>query len=173
MPLSGPGVRRAAVAAALLTGFCAYAAWKLLGRDGRSAPGQGPPPIPGSFSAVAREGSNKGALAALRSALESFSEERRGGYPPELDELSPRYLRKFPSLRAPGHPESREVTAYDGEVCSAGEEGAAETGRSLDGAKLMDSGKWGYVRDARASCRGSVFIDCTHKDSKGKSWHGY
>ncbi len=39
--------------------------------------------------------------------------------------------------------------------------------------KIGDSGGWGYASDPKSSCHGTVFVDCTHKDTKGKAWYSY
>ncbi|MFH2201595.1 MAG: hypothetical protein ABIJ96_00625 [Elusimicrobiota bacterium] len=36
-----------------------------------------------------------------------------------------------------------------------------------------DSGRWGYVSNPTDANFGTVFVDCTHTDSRGDLWHTY
>ena len=36
--------------------------------------------------------------------------------------------------------------------------------------KFRDTGAWAYVNDPAAAQFGLVYIDCTHKDEKGRFW---
>jgi len=37
----------------------------------------------------------------------------------------------------------------------------------------LDTGGWAYVNDPKSRAFGTVFIDCTHKDGKGRSWSDF
>lgn len=36
-----------------------------------------------------------------------------------------------------------------------------------------DTGAWAYVLESRAANQAHVYIDCTHKDSRGRAWDSY
>jgi uncharacterized RDD family membrane protein YckC/type II secretory pathway pseudopilin PulG len=126
------------------------------------------PRLPG-LKGLADEGMAKAHLGMVRSALASYNADTKGSYPPDLNSLVPKYI---PQISAPGvaaHPGAAGVEVYGAEVCT----GSTETARSLDPAKLRDTGKWGYVVAPGAPCAGAVFVDCTHTDSKGGPWYAY
>ena len=82
----------------------------------------------------------------------------------ELKEGS--YLQKIPKLQTPPHhPNTTQERMYGREACPAESDDFPS--------KLNDSGRWGYVNDKDAPCWGHVFVDCTHKDSKGVPWYDY
>lgn len=104
------------------------------------------------------EGATKGGLGTLRSALSIYYGEAGGQYPASLEALIPNPLEEMPKAELPEHKETDVWTAYGAEACADG---------------FKDTGGWGYVADAAAPCRGHVFVDCTHTDSKGSSWTAY
>lgn len=104
------------------------------------------------------EGKTKGGLGSLRSALSIYYGDMDGQYPGSLEALIPKHLETMPKAELPEHKETDVWTAYGAEACAAG---------------FKDTGGWGYVADAAAPCRGRVFVDCTHTDSKGSTWTGY
>lgn len=122
----------------------------------------------GELALKAQEGSAKANLGALRSALAIHYGDTEGQYPKDLSELVPKTLREMPELKLADHPPTGEVTAYGNEACVAG-----GSGGQIEGSRLQDSGKWGYVNDPNSPCWGSLFVDCTHADSSGKSWFSY
>jgi uncharacterized RDD family membrane protein YckC len=126
------------------------------------------PQVP-NLKGLADEGSVKGRLGMLRSATAIYYGDAEGRYPADLNALVPKYM---PELAPPGlstHPGVAGVEVYGAEVCS----GSKEPGQDLVAAKLRDTGKWGYVIAPKAPCDGTVFIDCTHADSKGRFWYTY
>lgn len=105
-----------------------------------------------------KESKTKGGLGSLRSALEIYYGDLDGQYPASLEALIPRYLETMPKTELDEHRETDVWTPYGAEACAAG---------------FKDAGGWGYVAEATASCRGRVFVDCTHTDSKGSTWTAY
>ncbi|OGR68424.1 MAG: hypothetical protein A2081_04610 [Elusimicrobia bacterium GWC2_61_19] len=103
----------------------------------------------------AGEGANKGALAQLRLAAEEYK-NARGFYPANLADLEAAGLvRKLPVLwdkRGAGFPHG------------------PASGVS-DGAEARDTGGWAY--SAAGGGTPVIFIDCTHKDSRGNPWSSY
>lgn len=116
-----------------------------------------------------KEGATKGGLGTLRSALSIYYGDQEGLYPVSLEALIPKHLEAMPKAEVPEHKETDVWTAYGAEVCGP----KSEYGRALDASTLKDTGGWGYVADPKADCRGQVFVDCTHTDTKGSSWTGY
>ncbi len=101
------------------------------------------------------EGANKGNLAVLRQAVEAYR-AARGVYPADLGELAGAgFVRKVPALwdkRGAGFPHRPTSAEADAE------RGPADTGR------------WAYsVKDGKAE----IYIDCIHKDSRGRAWSSY
>lgn len=116
------------------------------------------------LQARAKEGEAKGRLGALRAAAMIYYGDHNGAYPPDLSQLPE--ARQAPGLAQ--HPAASGVEVYGAEVCAGGKEAAA-----LNPTKLRDTGKWGYVAAPKAPCDGQIFIDCTHDDSRGKSWSSF
>lgn len=116
------------------------------------------------------EGATKGNLGSLRSALAIYYGDAEGVYPPTLDALvDPKYIPAIPKTKIDAHMETAIWTPYGAEVCT----GKTEYGSEIDATKIRDTGGWGYVTDPKAKCYGMVFVDCTHRDSKGKLWPEY
>jgi hypothetical protein len=107
-----------------------------------------------------RETKTLAGLAEMAAALDSFVQSERR-IPERLDELVPQYLAAIPTADAAagGHGESSGVKYYP--------ESLLRDGR-IDGTKLKDTGKWGYVHNDRQVV---VFVDCTHPSSRGKPWY--
>jgi uncharacterized RDD family membrane protein YckC len=127
-----------------------------------------------------KEVATKRGLGGLRSSLSSFYGDSEGTYPHDLNELiAPKagapvntnarypYLAAMTEVQTKDHPPTNAVEAYGNEVCIPGKDIA------VDPAKLRDTGRWGYVADKASPCWGTVFVDCTHKDSKGVDWYSY
>jgi hypothetical protein len=105
----------------------------------------------------AGEGANKGNLAALRGAVADYK-AARGVYPAGLEDLKTAgFIAEIPPLWGSGpagfpHPKTAAAAVY-----------AKPEPR--------DSGGWAYsVRKGSAPL---VFIDCVHKDSRGRAWSAY
>lgn len=122
-----------------------------------------------TLTVKAGEGSAKGHLGSLRSALSIYYGDMEGQYPAALDALIPNHLQTMPKLKLAGHEETAAWTPYGAEVCT----GSSAYGTEIDAAKLQDTGGWGYVADPNAKCHGMVFVDCAHQDTKGKRWPEY
>jgi uncharacterized RDD family membrane protein YckC len=103
-------------------------------------------------------------LAQLRQAVNAYAQDNNNASPADINGLVHKYLPALPQLVLPNHPDSANVTIYDASACA---------GAAVDPAQIQDTGKWGYVADPQASCRGTVFVDCTHKDSKDKVLASY
>lgn len=126
----------------------------------------------GKFKDLAQragEGATKGNLGSLRAGSAIFYGDTEGTYPQSLEELVPKYVAEINPADTRDHGKVKSVTVYGADVCV----GTME----VDPAKLKDTGGWGYVNDPKASCYGTVFVDCSHKttDSKGqeKVWAAY
>lgn len=105
---------------------------------------------------LANEGSTVAKLGSLRSALSIYYADNDDLFPSDLDPLlrpGNRYLPRSPS-------------AYTG---AHGERGGVQysAARSSD----TDTGSWGYATDPPDA--GTVWVDCTHTDSKNKVWNQY
>ncbi len=105
-----------------------------------------------------------GNVSALRAAQAQYAAQNAGHPPLELSALAPRFLPALPPLQVGDHPLSADVQDYNASVCA---------GAAVDPAKLLDTGRWGYVSDPTALCRGAIFVDCSHKDSQQKSYVSY
>jgi len=114
------------------------------------------------MKAQAMEGSNKGNLGAIRSALSIFYGDKEGYYPSDPnEELISKYLARIPKLELEHHKPSdriRLIRHFDGD--------------SIESA-VEDSGQWAYIADPSSKHFGSIFIDCSHVDSRGRVWHRY
>lgn len=113
------------------------------------------------------EGAGKGNLGSLRSAITIYYADMEGQYPADISALTlnGKYLQQIPDAKTPNfHPDSPAVRVYDASVCS---------GKAVDLTKLQDTGGWGYVADPKAPCSSSLFVNCTHTDSRQKQWASY
>lgn len=121
----------------------------------------------GGVARVSREGATKSRPGIFRDALAEYR-RRHGEYPQKLSDLwqGPRSILPVEtrstlwwrsgikrSDRAP-HPVSDQIVEYD-EV------------------QHQDSGHWAYVNNSSSSAWGTVYIDCTHKDTRGIVWSHY
>jgi hypothetical protein len=87
--------------------------------------------------------------------------QAEGRIPKKLEELMPKYLADIPEteLSVRGHKDTNAVTLYGPEIISGGR---------INGAKLQDTGGWGYVYNDRQVI---LFVDCVHKMMSGKLWY--
>ncbi|MBI4679530.1 MAG: RDD family protein [Elusimicrobia bacterium] len=114
----------------------------------------------GGMPKLAGEGAGKGSLGAIRSALAIYYGDMEGQYPTELDALTVggKYLVVLPVAKTPPlHPDSNRVYGFP----------------SRSQASSSDSGGWAYVNNPQDPDFGSVWVDCTHQDSKGTVWNAY
>lgn len=123
-----------------------------------------------TLSVKSGEGATKGALGMLRSASSIYYGNSEGQYPDTLEAMiDPEYLKEIPKTKLGDHKETAAWTAYGNEVCGP----KKEYGHEIDASKLKDTGGWGYVADPQSECSGYIFVDCTHKDTKGRPWPEY
>jgi general secretion pathway protein G len=105
----------------------------------------------------AMEGSSKGNLGAIRSALSVYYADLEGQYPARMLSLTVggKYIRVAPLAKAPNyHDES--VLETNGLVTA------------VDGA-----GGWYYDNVAGDAFMGTLYVNCTHTDTKGTVWTLY
>jgi prepilin-type N-terminal cleavage/methylation domain-containing protein len=104
------------------------------------------------------EGSCKGNLGALRSALSIYYGDMEGVYPGGLVYLTVngKYLTAIPQARAPDY---HNATTNE-EIYSVF-------------APVDDTGGWKFDDVASDSNYGTVFVNCTHTDTKGTVWTSY
>ena len=103
-----------------------------------------------------KSGAAKGNLGALRGALKVYYGDMEGQYPVALSSLttSSKYLAAIPKGQVePYHPLSASIN-----------EGPSPA---------TDAGGWAYVNTDGDANFGSVWINCTHTDSKGSRWTEY
>lgn len=99
----------------------------------------------------------RGNLGAIRSALHIYYGDNDGVYPRSLGELTKggKYLRSIPRAAAYlFHPPQSGFVDYPDNT-------------------PRDSGAFGYAGDPASPWFGSVWVDCTHTDTKGKVWASY
>ncbi|OGR40765.1 MAG: hypothetical protein A2X35_09715 [Elusimicrobia bacterium GWA2_61_42] len=105
----------------------------------------------------AGEGANKGGLSQLKAAVADYR-AAKGAYPAALEELERSgVIKKLPALwdkRGAGFPHKPSSAAAVYKTAAP-----------------RDSGDWAYV--AAKDKAPLVFIDCTHKDSRGNPWSAY
>ena len=103
----------------------------------------------------ANEQATRDNLENLRSQISNFI-PAHGGKPPE------HLLDAFPTLPAaqPGHHFRNDKVV---EVCTDGK----------DASQLPDTGGWAYCANPNNPNVGTLVVDCTHEDSKGKRWYSY
>ncbi|MCM2267357.1 MAG: type II secretion system GspH family protein [Elusimicrobiales bacterium] len=105
----------------------------------------------------AKEGATRGALGSLRSALNIYYGDNSLYPSDDLSSLveNKKYIDNLPLVKLPGttHPENRHVSV-----------GASTA------AAVTDTGGWAYVNDPASASFGTLLINCSHADSKGKSW---
>ena len=107
-----------------------------------------------SLMRKANEGVVQGDLGSLRSAISIYYSDTTGEVPADLSGLTVngKYLTALPRLRIPDyHPASAAVAL-----------GAAD-----------DSGGWVFDNAPSSSRYGSVWVNCTHTDTKGSVWSSY
>jgi len=119
-----------------------------------------------------KEGADKGNLGVLRSSLSIYYGDNNGSYPADLQTLvqDHKYLASIPMVKTKNHGETNRVEVYGNEVCNPN---AGHGSSAIDGTRLRDTGAWGYVGDKNSPCFGSVFIDCTHTDTRSQTWFSY
>jgi prepilin-type N-terminal cleavage/methylation domain-containing protein len=110
-----------------------------------------------SLLRVTSEGSAKGNLGAVRSAMSVYYADQEGNYPSQLAALTVTgtYMSALPPAQAPYyHADS-----------------SAETDGALNAA--TDAGGWYYDNAASDVNVGLMVINCTHTDTQGNNWTSY
>ncbi|MHB0997272.1 MAG: hypothetical protein ACYC2I_12955 [Elusimicrobiales bacterium] len=90
-------------------------------------------------------------LAGLRVALELYAMERHTKPGAFGDTISSGQLEGAPDLKLPGHLPAASV-------------------RDVASFTVTDSGSWAYVNDKSSPHFGLLFIDCSHRDERGRFW---
>ena len=106
----------------------------------------------------ANEAATKGKVGSIRSALTIYYADNEGFYPATLDPLmqpGSKYLTGMVPLYTFDHGNSYNVDYFS----------------TPDYAS--DNGQWGYVNAPRASAWGSIWVECTHTDARGRIWTQY
>ncbi|OGS04412.1 MAG: hypothetical protein A3I76_06740 [Elusimicrobia bacterium RIFCSPLOWO2_02_FULL_61_11] len=103
----------------------------------------------------AKEGSTKGALSSVRSAIQVYYGDNEGWFPADslaCITLNAKYIAEIPLAKMPGtgHGDSRAVDV-------------------LTGGALADAAGWFYFDDTTAAATwGNFVVSCTHEDIKGR-----
>ena len=114
-----------------------------------------------------REGSTKGNLSQIRSALSIYYADNEGRYPAGLSGTDVSFLRD--TLTA----NSKYLKGWPGAYISPNHT-QSETVNGLDSvADMADTGSWGYVVNSADNDWGKIFIECSHSDTKGILWSSY
>lgn len=106
------------------------------------------------------EGATKGNLGAIRSDLSIYYGDMKGRYPadPYALTIGGKYMKYIPTAKTPPyHADSNSIRVV--------------TNAQFESQDFDDSGGWGYVADGKNL--GTVFVNCTHTDSKTKLWAEY
>lgn len=90
-------------------------------------------------------------LSTLRLALALYGAEHKGPPADFATVLSSGKLEAVPELKLRGH-------FYRSAV------------RNVPAMRITDSGGWAYVNDPKNKDFGLAYIDCSHKDEKGRYW---
>ena len=101
------------------------------------------------------EGTSKGNLGAIRSAIGIYYGDMEGEFPDTLAALtiSNKYLKSLPNAKAPNyHIDASAVTL---------------------GNAATDAAGWGYDNIIGDQYYGQMIVNCTHTDSHDKRWDSY
>ena len=113
-----------------------------------------------SLVSKSKEGATKGSLASIRSSLAVYYSDMEGEYPVTLFSLTGNgkylYLAEIPYAKLPGLHSDSSVE-NDGSVTAA----------------TNDQGGWAYVNNSTDSNFGSLWVNCSHTDTKGSNWTSY
>jgi prepilin-type N-terminal cleavage/methylation domain-containing protein len=103
------------------------------------------------------EGASKGSLGAIRSSLAVYYGDLEGQYPSDLTSLTiaGRYLQEIPIAKTPNY--HADSSAVHGGGSSS----------------FSDNGGWEYDDLTGDANMGSVWVNCTHTDTKGSVWTAY
>lgn len=108
-----------------------------------------------------KEGSTKGSLGAIRSALTVYYGDAEGRYPTDnLASIQPHYLTTLPNAKIP--------TITGGGSADSNAVSAASTNTYV-----TNAGGWAYANDFTESAWGTLVVNCSQTDSKGNLWTTY
>jgi len=101
------------------------------------------------------EGASKGNLGSIRSALSIYYGDMEGQYPSDMGSLTVagKYLAAVPAAKAPN---------YHGDLSTV-----------LAATAPTDGAGWVYNNTATDPNLGTVWVNCTHTDTKGTTWTTY
>ena len=101
------------------------------------------------------EGASKGNLGAIRSALSIYYGDMEGQYPTEMPALTigGKYLSAVPVSKAPN---------YHGDTSAVVNQTSSNDGRG-----------WSYNNESGNANLGTLWVNCTHTDTKGSTWTTY
>lgn len=104
-----------------------------------------------------KEGATKGSLGAVRSALSIYYGDLEGMYPVQVLSLTVngKYLTSVPYAKVP---------SYHGDTSAEDDGGAAAPN---------DQGGWAYDNVQADNNFGTLWVNCTHTDTKGTIWTVY
>ena len=105
----------------------------------------------------ASEGKTKGNLGALRGALHIYYSDLEGQYPSDLSALtvSAKYVKGIPATKTPDYHNNSNAILNG------------------DALTWTDVGGWHYNNVAGSTGYGSIWVNCTHTDSKSSIWSTY
>jgi general secretion pathway protein G len=104
------------------------------------------------------EGATKGNLGAIRSSLSIYYGDMEGQYPNTPDSLTinGKYMSSIPKAKTPSyHADANTMTLNSGTSA------------------ITDAAGWAYNNGAKDANFGTVWVNCTHTDSKGTVWSTY
>ena len=101
------------------------------------------------------EGTSKGSLGAIRSALSIYYADMEGQFPDSLTALTlnDKYIQTIPVSKMPNY--------------------HADLSAVLLASVADDAGGWLYNNVFGSQSYGSTFVNCTHTDSKASVWSSY
>lgn len=112
----------------------------------------------GNLLNKSKESATTGGLTSIRSTLNIYYGANHVFPTDDLSSLTSNgaYISALPPVKLPGtpHQDSRVVRV-----------GASTT------TALTDAGGWAYVNDPASQAYGTIFVNCSHLDSKGEAWN--
>ncbi len=110
-----------------------------------------------------QEGSTKGNLSSLRSAISVYYADNDGLFPADnlaCLTVNGKYLKEIPQVYVPGHHNKNNIV-QDNDNWGMGAMGFVDTGAWL---------YWNWTMDLDPRHQGDVWVGCTHTDTKGVYW---
>ena len=101
------------------------------------------------------EGASKGNLGSIRGALSIYYGDLEGQYPDDMASLtvSGKYLSSIPNAKSPNY--------------------HTDTSTTVNSATASDAGGWVYNNVQGNANLGTLWVNCTHTDTKGSVWTSY